>query len=280
MMTEWYDEVFNNKVRFGLKVRHFLFSGKSDYQTIDVLETEQFGRALALDGIYMTSEGDEYYYHEMLVHPALTTAPSIRRVLVIGGGDGGSIREVLRHPEVEKVVMVEIDALVVEVCKKYLRKIGTAWDDPRLELIIDDGVAYVREADVDPFDVILLDGSDPVGPAEGLFSEAFYGGCKRLLKPEGVFALQSESPVLFRDVFLSIVRTLRKIFGRASPYFGTVPLYGAGLWSWTYASLSVDPFEIVGARAERVESTTRYYNRAIHKAAFMIPNEIKKELER
>ena len=278
-MNEWYDEVFNDRLRFGLKVRRFLYSGKSPFQKIDIFETDQFGRALALDGIYMASEGDEYFYHEMLVHPAMTTAPHIKRVLVIGGGDGGTVREMLRYKEVEKVVMVEIDSMVVEVCRKYLPSIGTAWDDPRLEMIFEDGVAYAQEADVDPFDVILLDGSDPVGPAEGLFSEAFYRGCSRLLTPNGIFALQSESPVLFRDVFINIIKTLRDIFPLARPYFGTVPIYSAGMWSWTFASHSVDPLDIIHDRIEQIESSTRYYNRAIHRAAFALPNDIKKELE-
>lgn len=278
-MEDWYDEVFSGAVRFGLKVRRFLYSGKSEYQQIDVFETEHFGRVLALDGIYMASEADEYFYHEMLVQPAMVTAPRIRRVLVIGGGDGGTIREVLHHAEVEKVVMVEIDRQVVEVSRKYLSTIGTAWDDPRLELIIGDGVAYVQEADAEPYDVIFLDGSDPVGPSKGLFDESFYRGCARLLCPDGVLALQTESPVLLRGVFHAIVRTLREVFGRAYPYIGSVPLYGAGMWTWTYATRSADPMAIVDERAERLEAFTRYYNREIHRAAFVLPNELKKELE-
>jgi spermidine synthase len=279
IMNEWYDEVFKNRLRFGLKVKRFLYSGKSPFQKIDIFETDQFGRALALDGIYMASEGDEHFYHEMLVHPAMTTAPTIKRVLVIGGGDGGTVREVLRYKEVEKVIMVEIDSMVVDACRKYLPGIGTAWDDPRLELKFEDGVAYVQEADVDPFDIILLDGSDPVGPAEGLFSEAFYNGCERLLAPSGVFALQSESPVLFRDVFTNILKLLRDIFPLARPYFGNVPIYSAGMWSWTFASHSVDPLAIIDERIKLIEATSRYYNRDIHIAAFALPNEIKKELE-
>ena len=201
-MGPWYDEVFADRVRFGLKIRRVLYSGQSDHQKIEVLDTEQFGRVLVLDGVFMTSEADEYFYHEMMVHPAMTTAPRIRRVLVIGGGDGGTIREVLRHPEVESAVLVEIDGQVVEVCREHLASIGTAWDDPRLEVIIRDGVAFAREAVLESFDVILLDGCDPVGPSEGLFNESFYRGCARLLRPDGVFALQSETPVLLEDVFL------------------------------------------------------------------------------
>jgi spermidine synthase len=275
---QWYDELFADRVRFGLKVRRVLYSGQSAFQKIEVLDTEQFGRVLALDGIFMTSEADEHFYHEMLVHPAMVTAPRIRRVLVIGGGDGGTIREVLRHPEVDSAVLVEIDGQVVEVCREHLGSIGTAWDDPRLEVVIGDGIDFAREADVEPFDVILLDGCDPVGPSKGLFNESFFTDCGRLLGPDGVFALQSETPVLMRDVFLDIVHTLRRVFGHAWPYFGSVPLYSAGMWTWTFASRTVDPMRIIDERASRLEAVTRYYNREIHLAAFAVPNELKAPL--
>lgn len=277
-MSQWYDEVFRNRVRFGLRINSVLYSGQSEHQKIEVLDTVQFGRVLVLDGVFMTSEADEHFYHEMLAHPAMTTAPAIRRVLLIGGGDGGTIREVLRHPEVERLTVVEIDGQVVEVSRRLLSTIGTAWEDPRLELIIDDGIAYARDADVEPYDVILLDGCDPVGPSEGLFNASFYRGCARLLRPDGVFALQSETPVLLEDVFLEIVRTLQDIFVTARPYFGTVPLYSAGMWTWTYATHTVDPLAIIDHRAARIETFTKYYNREIHLAAFAIPNNLRAAL--
>jgi spermidine synthase len=278
-VDRWYDEVFEDRIRFGLKVRERLYSAQSPFQKIEIIDTEQFGRTLALDGVFMTSEADDFYYHEMLVQPALTTAPRIARVLVIGGGDGGTVREVCRHAEVERVVMVEIDRMVVDACREHLPTIGTAWDDPRLEIVFGDGAGYVRETDVEPFDVIVIDGSDPAGPAEGLFDEAFYRGCERLLAPEGVLALQSESPVLFRDVFAEIVAVLRRVFGRAHPYLGSVPIYAAGMWTWTYATRSVDPMKLVERRIERIETETRYYNRDIHRAAFALPNNIKQLID-
>jgi spermidine synthase len=273
-VNRWYDEIFQDRIRFGLKVREHLYSALSPFQKIEVIDTEPFGRTLVLDGVFMTSEADEFYYHEMLVHPALTTTPRIARVLVIGGGDGGTVREVCRHPEVERIVMVEIDRMVVEACREHLPAIGTAWDDPRLEILFEDGVRYVRETDVEPFDVILIDGNDPAGPAEGLFDEAFYRGCERLLAPDGVLALQSESPVLFGDVFAQIISVTRRVFGRAHPYLGSVPLYSAGMWTWTYATRSIDPMDLVDERIERIENETRYYNREIHHAAFALPNNI------
>ncbi|MFW6087902.1 MAG: polyamine aminopropyltransferase, partial [Myxococcota bacterium] len=194
-MALWYDEVHEERTRSGLRVERTLYAGRSDYQRIEVLETPEFGRVLVLDGVFNTSEGDEHFYHEMLVQPALTTARRARRVLIIGGGDGGTAREVLRHSTVEHVVMVEIDEQVVRVCQEHLRAIGTAWDDPRLELRFEDGVRFVREADVEPFDVVILDGTDPIGAGEGLFGLEFYRGCDRVLADGGVFALQSASPI-------------------------------------------------------------------------------------
>ena len=142
MTHEWYYEQFENHTRFGMQVKRHLVSEQSEFQKIELFEAERYGRVLALDGVYQTSELEEYFYHEMLVHPAMTSAPNIRRALVIGGGDGGTAREILKHPEVEQCVMVEIDARVVEACKAHLPTIGTAWDDPRLSLRIGDGIAF------------------------------------------------------------------------------------------------------------------------------------------
>lgn len=272
----WFDEIFENICRFGLKASHSLYSEKSPYQHIDIIDTQRFGRVLALDRIFMTSELDEHLYHEMLIHPAMTTAPSIGRVLIIGGGDGGAVREVLTYPEVERVVLVEIDQMVVEACKKFLPAIGTAWDDPRLEILFENGVEFATKSDVDPFDVIILDGSDPVGPAEGLFTEAFYRGCERLLKENGVFVLQSESPFLQRQTFLQLSTTLGKIFDRVHPYFGSVPLYALGSWSWTHTSRNVDPRAFDEKRVLRQEKRCKYYNREIHLSSFALPNSLAK----
>ncbi|MFW6050640.1 MAG: polyamine aminopropyltransferase [Myxococcota bacterium] len=279
-MALWYDEVYEDRTRLGLRVDRTLYSGRSAYQTIEVLDTPEFGRVLVLDGVFNTSERDEHFYHEMLVHPALTTARHTRRVLVIGGGDGGTVREVLRHPTVERVVMVEIDRQVVEVCREHLPTIGSAWEDPRLELRFEDGIRFVREAEVEPFDVVLLDGTDPIGPGEELYRLDFYRGCARVLAEGGVFALQSESPFLQRDIFLGIQQRLREVFPEVHPYFGPVPLYGAGLWSWTWAARGGDPRSPDPERAAAAEGAARYYNRAIHAAAFAVPTELARALSR
>ena len=174
--------------------------------------------------------------------------------------------------------MVEIDAKVVDACKTHLPAIGTAWDDPRLELRIGDGIAFVKESDAEPFDVIFLDGSDPIGPSTGLYDEAFYRGCARMLAPGGVFALQSESPFLMREIFLQIQETLGRVFDRVDPYFGPAPIYGCGIWSWTCASRGSrsDSGHRGRARAERIEAQSRYYNRDIHRGAFAVPNDLRR----
>lgn len=274
-MSIWFDEVFNDVCRFGVAIKDKLFSGQSQFQRVEVMESKGFGRVLAIDGMFMTSERDEYYYHEMLVHPVLTSAPSIRRVLVIGGGDGGTVREVLSYRDVEQVVMVEIDEMVVNVSKELLGSIGTAWNDERLTVLIADGIDYIKNAPDGSFDVILLDHSDPVGPAKGLFNEAFYLGCERLLGDHGVFCLQSESPIMQRRTFVEVCRTLKGVFREVHPYFGTVPIYATGAWSWTYASNGPSPFDIHESRAELQEGRCRYYNRDIHRGAFAVPNELK-----
>lgn len=277
-MTLWFDETYGGKLRFGLKVKRSLYHGKSQFQSIDVVETEAFGRALALEDAWMTSERDEAHYHEMIVHPALTTAKRIKRVLVIGGGDGGTVREVLRYAEVEHVTMVELDELVTEVCKEHLPSFGVPWDDKRLQLRFEDGIAYLDNYSGEPYDVILIDGSDPVGPAEGLYASPFYASAKKCLTPGGVLASQTESPIAMAEDFARIVKTLRTSFKRAEPYFVPIPLYPSGMWSFTFASDAIDPQAFDDARAKRIESAARYYNRDIHKAAFAQPSFVKKLL--
>lgn len=277
-MALWYDEIHQENLRFGLRVRRTLYVEQSEFQKIAIIETEGYGKALMLDDVYMTVEQDERTYHEMLVHPALTTAPNIRRVLVIGGGDGGTVREVLRHPDVEQCDICEIDGQLIEACQQHLPEIGTAWDDPRLTVHVGDGVEYVKRHEGEPYDVVLVDGCDPVGPAAALFGEPFFEGVSRILSPNGVIAIQSEDPHLFGDVHVEIVRRLRKVFGSAHPYYAGIMIYPGNTWSWTFASKTVDHLQPDLERVERLEAHTEYYNRDIHRAAFAMPNFIRKEL--
>lgn len=278
-MGLWYDETFEGHTRFGLRVKETLFSGRSQYQKVEVIDTQGFGRVLVVDDVFMTSEHDEFLYHEMLVHPALTTAPRIDRVLVIGGGDGGTAREVLRHSDVERCVMIELDEMVVEVSKRLLTGIGTAWDDPRLDVRFIDGIDYVKSSGDPVYDVIILDGTDPVGPGAVLFDERFYEGCKRMLAEDGVLALQSESPLLMMDVFVETQHKLRKLFSEVHPYLGPVPLYGAGTWSWTWCSDTGEPLRPIKDRQDAVVEGCKAYNADLHQAAFALPNYLKRALK-
>jgi spermidine synthase len=277
-MPAWYEEIQKDKARFSLLAKKPLARAQSPFQSIELFESEQFGVVLMLDGLFQTSELDEHFYHEMLIHPALTSAPSIKRVLVIGGGDGGSVREVLRYKEVEHVTMCEIDGLVIDLCKQHLSSFNVPWNDPRLNLIVGDGVAFLNEHQGPLFDVIIVDGSDPVGPAEGLIAETFYASCKRCLSPEGALVVQSESPIVMRDDLVRIVKNMRAVFSRVSPYLGPVPIYPSGSWSYTAASDKLDPRNPIDARAAAIEPGCKHYNRDLHRAAFALPTDLKRAL--
>lgn len=277
-MALWYDEVNNDNLRFGAKTIRTLFIGQSPYQKVSVFETEALGKALMIDDLWMCAEGDEKVYHEMITHTAITTAKKSERILIIGGGDGGTAREVLSYPHVKHVDLVEIDGMVVDACKKYLPEIGTAWDDPRLHVTIGDGIAWVKRTDLEPYDIILIDGSDPVGPAVGLFNEAFYQACFDRLTADGLLITQAESPKLFFDVHIELIKTLQKVFPIVHPFYQTVMIYAGAQWGWIYASKNTQPNEIHEDLCKFAENRTFHYNRDIHLGAFAVPNNIKKAL--
>ncbi|QNI49607.1 spermidine synthase [Synechococcus sp. A15-60] len=223
-------------MRYGLEGR-VLVEEQSDFQRITVIESTRYGKGLLLDGCWMTAERQERHYHESLVHPALCGAEGIAKVLVIGGGDGGTARECLRHPGVQHLDMVEIDGRVVALSQEHLSSIGGGcWNDPRFHLTVGDGIAWAAAAPDASYDVVIVDGSDPTGPAEGLFNRTFFQHCQRILRPGGVFATQSESPEAFRHVHIDLVRLLREVFDHADPLYGWVPMYPSGWWSWTFAA--------------------------------------------
>ena len=235
-MSGWIDEEHRG-VRYGL-AGTVLTEETSPFQRITVIRSERYGNGLLLDGCWMTAEHQERHYHEALVHPALCSAASIERVLVIGGGDGGTARECLLHQGVVHLDLVEIDGRVVDLSRKHLPGIGgSAWNDPRLQLTVGDGIAWAAAAADNSYDVVLVDGSDPAGPAEGLFNRLFFEHCRRILRPGGVFATQSESPEAFRKVHIETVRLLKDVFGHADPLYGWVPMYPSGWWSWTFAAV-------------------------------------------
>ncbi len=268
-MNVYFTEQQTPGLRLGLRCQGVLSATRSAYQEVAVLQTETYGRMLTLDDMVMTTEADEFVYHEMLVHPALVTCPRPRRVLIVGGGDGGAVREVLRHPGVERVVLAELDGEVVRVSREHLPRIAGALGDPRVEIRIGDGVAYLRQSADASFDVILVDSPDPIGPAEGLFRTDFYAEAYRVLGLEGVLAAQSESPFLHGDLITAVQERLRGVFPRVGLYWAVIPTYPGAMWTFSIATKGTDP---VGAPAERASDLpTRYWSPDVHRAAFALP---------
>lgn len=270
----WYTEKHENKAGITLKVKNILYSGESDYQKVDVIDTEAYGKMLLLDGLVMTSEKDEFFYHEMISHIPLLAHQSPESILVIGGGDGGTVREVLKHPTVKEVVLCEIDQKVIDVSREFLPTIAGKLDDPRVTINVQDAIEYIKEQK-DRFDVVLIDSTDPLGPGVGLFTEEFYINVKNSLKNGGIVVPQSESPLACQKEFKLINKLLNKVFSVVVPYFAPVPTYPGAYWSWTFCSNGVKPELINDAFARELEKTTKYYNRDIHKAVFAVPNYVK-----
>lgn len=275
----WVDEVTDG-VRYGM-LAEVLEERSSAFQQVTIIDSQAYGKGLLLDGCWMTAERQERHYHESLVHPALCGAKRIGRVLVVGGGDGGTARECLRHREVEHLDLVEIDPVVVELSQRHLGAIGSAaWSDPRCHLTIGDGIAWVAQAPSASYDVVIVDGSDPVGPATGLFNRAFFDHCHRILAPGGVFATQSESPEAFRQVHIDTVKVLRTLFPHADPMYGWVPMYPSGWWSWTFAASDGPRFRLPQkSRAAAVADGCRIWSPRWQRGAFdAIPASIEREL--
>lgn len=257
------------------------FDVKSPYQRVRILESTKYGKMLALDDMVMTTINDEFHYHEMISHPAMFTHGNAKNILVIGGGDGGTIREILRHESVEKVTMVEIDGEVIEACKQFLPEIASQFNNPKLDLKVADGIAFVKDATPKSYDIIIVDGSDPVGPAEGLFSTAFYTNCFNALKDGGILVAQGESPKFNEKAFAELNHTLQDIFGKENTPVSLfyVPTYPTGMWSFQYGLKGgAHPKNVSNdAQIESFVSNQklRYYNSDIHKASFATPNFVK-----
>ncbi|HEY58459.1 MAG TPA: polyamine aminopropyltransferase [Anaerolineae bacterium] len=279
---DWITEAWTPDTRFSVRVRGPVFSLRSPYQHIDIVDTFQFGRMLWLDETVQTSEADEWAYHEMLVHVPLFTHPHPGRVLLIGGGDGGALRTILQHP-VEQVVMVELDREVVRAAREYLTTIHRgAFDDPRARLVYEDAYTYL-ERSAEPFDVVILDIPDPIGPAMRLFTAEFYGLVQRNLAPEAVIAAQSGSPWLQPEVLTRTQQAMRAHFPQVHAYLGHVPTYPAGLWSFSLATQGLDPMTLdwpqVESRFAALDLSTHYYIPAVHRAAFTLPPFVQRLLE-
>lgn len=272
-----YNEYYNEQTGLTVGIRKVLFSEQTDYQLVEVYETDTWGNLLTIDGMVMLSEKDEFVYHEMLAHVGMFAHPNPESVLIIGGGDGGTAREVLRHPSVKQVDLVEIDEAVVRASKLFLKEVG-AWDDSRLNVLFEDGIAFVKKADKN-YDVVIIDGSDPVGPAEGLFKKEFFQYCHSALRENGVLTAQTESPWVesYHASIKQVFNALGQVFSNSSMYLGFIPLYPAGMWSFAFASKGIDPLAVeVLERAQAGQSAfgdqLKYYNTKVHTGSFALPN--------
>ncbi|RGS70695.1 polyamine aminopropyltransferase [Mitsuokella sp. AF21-1AC] len=279
-MELWFTENHTKNVKLSIKVDRQLYSGKSEFQRIDIFDSREFGRFLTLDGYMMLTEKDEFIYHEMITHVPMCVNPDARRVLVIGGGDGGTVRELLRYPAIEHIDLVEIDELVVEVCRKYLPQTAGCLGDPRLTIHYEDGLKFVRHCE-DAYDLIIVDSTDPFGPGEGLFTKEFYGNCYKALHDDGIMVNQHESPFYTQDAY-AMQRAHKRIvdsFPISRVYQAHIPTYPSGHWLFGFASKNRHPVKDVNwVRWNALGLNTRYYNTQLHAGAFALPNYVEEML--
>lgn len=276
----WFTDKDDNQA---LSLRHtgdIFYDKESEYQRVKVIETYGYGKTLTIDNMFMCTEADEAHYHEMIAHPAMLAHGNVKKALVIGGGDGGTIRELVRHNDIESVELVEIDANVIEASKLHLPTLSTAFDHPKVTVKVEDGIAHIKNAAPGTYDLIIVDGSDPVGPAEGLFSDEFYQNCKNALKDDGLLVTQGESPMFNSHVFKDLNACLKRIYGQdaVKTLLFHIPTYPSGIWSFQIASKGkIKPNQVDAERAAkfRKDNLLKYYNEDLHVSSFSLPNYIK-----
>jgi len=278
----WFDEPLGVGLQLGLKVESVVFRETTEHQDLVIYETSQWGRVMALDGIMQVCERDEFIYHEMLTHVPILAHGNARNMCIIGGGDGGILREALRHP-VDQVTMVEIDASVVELCTTHLPSISNgAFDDPRTNLVIADGARFIAETE-QRFDVIIVDSTDPIGPGEVLFTSEFYRHCKSRLTDGGIIVTQSGVTMIQGDELTTTVRRLGEHFADSSAYIAPVPTYAGGFMAFGWGTDNPDlrklPTDMLVARYKQADIQTRYYNSDLHVGAFALPTYIAEHVE-
>ncbi|MFI3227261.1 MAG: polyamine aminopropyltransferase [Clostridia bacterium] len=280
-MELWFTEQQDEDVKFSIKVDRPILSTQSKYQRIDIFSSKEFGKVLVLDGCLMVTEKDEYIYHEMITHTALSVNPEIKSVLVIGGGDGGTVRELCKYHTIERIDLVEIDADVVKYSKEHLQFTACSLDDPRVSIYIEDGLPFVRKK-TGEYDLIIVDSTDPFGPGESLFTKEFYGNCHNALTDDGILINQHESTFYksYRDEMERTHRKIASIFEIAKVFQAHIPTYPSGHWLFGFASKKYHP--INDFKPEMFKKTgikTKYYNEWLHKGSFYLPNNVKECLE-
>lgn len=279
-MTSWYDETIHSGFRSGFIADRIIFESQTDFQKLVIFENRVFGRVMMLDGITQTTEADEFIYHESLSHLPIFAHGSVKNVLIIGGGDGGTAEEVLKHRNIENVTLVEIDEMVVEVAQKYLPSIcGKAFDDKRLNLIIENGVSFVKNYTGYFFDLIIVDSTDPVGPGKKLFSKDFYSNCKNCLSKGGIIVTQNGVPFLQGTELSHSMNYFKKLFLDSTCFIADIPTYVGGSmafgWGTDAIKLRDTSESIISSRIDKACIDLMYYNSSIHHAAFKLPNYIK-----
>jgi spermidine synthase len=278
---QWFDERHDYAgSSIGFRVNQKLHAEKTPFQSIEIWDTTDWGKLMVIDGCTMVTTRDNFLYHEMMSHPALFTHPRARRVVIIGGGDCGTLREVLKHDEVESAIQVEIDERVTRLAEQYFPELCESNNDPRAQLLFIDGIKWMAECEPESLDIVIVDSTDPIGPAEGLFNEAFYRSCLKALRHGGILVQQSESPL----AHLPLLKNIRKAMkGAGFQALRTLtfpqPCYPTGWWSATLARKGVDLEDFRERGAEMKQFPTRYYNAQIHKAALATPEFLKEALE-
>jgi len=280
-MQLWFSEEHTPNVKLSIRVDKQLFSAQSEFQRIDVFSSPEFGRFLTLDGFMMLTEKDEFIYHEMIVHVPMAVHPCVKKVLVIGAGDGGVLRELTKYDCVEQIDLCEIDEMVVDVCKEHLPVTACGFDDARVRLHFQDGLKFIRRCEND-YDLIIVDSTDPFGPGEGLFTKEFYGNCYNALKADGIMVNQHESPFYEEDA-VAMQRAHKRIvesFAISRVYQAHIPTYPSGHWLFGFASKQYHPVTDLDARRwKALGLATRYYNTNLHRGAFALPNYVEELLQ-
>jgi spermidine synthase len=275
-MTTWFRETADG-AGITLETGALLHESQSAFQNIKVIETTAYGNMLLLDDLVMTTDKDEFIYHEMITHVAMLSHPNPKRVLVIGGGDGGTVREVLKHDCVEEVLLCEIDGEVIEVSKQFFPTIASEFNNPKLKVTVGDGVAFIKQF-ADAFDVVLVDSSDPISFGEGLFNRAFYSDVFNALKADGILVAQTDGPYPKAPTLHRVYPIFKELFPIATAYWGHIPTYPGALWTWSFCSKHYPAGRIASeteARLEKIEPTCQYYNRDLHAACFALPTFLK-----
>lgn len=269
----WFTEVAPEEgMALSLKGARRLHAEQTDYQKIEIYETETFGTLMVIDGCIMLTDRDNFIYHEMMAHPVLFTHPAPRDVLIVGGGDCGTLKEVLKHPEVEHVTQAEIDERVTRLAEEYFPDLCAANDDPRAKFHFDDAIQWIKNAGAGSLDVIIVDSTDPVGPAEGLFAAPFYKECRRALRPGGLIVQQSESPLLYLSIIVEMHAEMRKArYADIRTLLFPQCTYPSGWWSGTLACKDGPVPEFRRSDAQQARFETRYYDADIHAAALVLP---------